>query len=86
MKIPKYTSLFLSGLIAPSITMTAYGQPPADIVVTSPVMERALYETPAAMSVVQQEAIHEGQPRLKLDESLGQVPGIFAEPGELRPR
>ncbi|SOB75543.1 iron complex outermembrane recepter protein [Marinobacter sp. LV10R510-11A] len=79
MKIPKYTSLFLSGLIAPSITMTAYGQPPADIVVTSPVMERALYETPAAMSVVQQEAIHEGQPRLKLDESLGQVPGIFLQ-------
>ena len=79
MKIPKYTTLFFSGLVAPSLTMTAYGQPPADIVVTSPVMERELYETPAAMSVVQQEPIKEGQPRLKLDETLGQVPGVFLQ-------
>ncbi|MGO1660106.1 MAG: TonB-dependent receptor family protein [Marinobacter sp.] len=79
MQTPKYISLFLSGLIAPSITTTAHGQTPADIVVTSPVIERALYETPAAMSVIQQPAIHEGQPRLKLDESLSQVPGIFLQ-------
>lgn len=79
MQTPKYISLFLSGLIAPSITTTAHGQTPADIVVTSPVIERALYETPAAMSVVRQGPIHEGQARLKLDESLGQVPGVFLQ-------
>lgn len=61
------------------MTVTAYGQTPADIVVTSPVMERALYETPAAMSVVQRGSIQEGQPRLKLNESLGQVPGLFLQ-------
>ncbi|MBQ0745806.1 MAG: TonB-dependent receptor [Marinobacter sp.] len=75
----KSTFLFLSGLITLPFTMTAHGQSAADIVVTAPVMERALYETPAAMSIVQQDAIHKGQPRLKLDETLGQVPGIFLQ-------
>lgn len=75
----KYVSFILGGLIAPSITVTAHGQTPADIVVTSPVMERALYETPAAMSVVRRGPIQEGQPRLKLDESLDQVPGLFLQ-------
>lgn len=59
--------------------MTAYSQPTADIVVTSPIIERALYETPAAVSVVEQGSIREGLPRLKLDETLGQVPGIFLQ-------
>ncbi|MBQ0831570.1 TonB-dependent receptor [Marinobacter sp.] len=75
----KSTFLFLSGLITLPFTTTAHGQPTADIVVTSPVMERALYETPAAMSIIQQDAIHKGQPKLKLDETLSQVPGIFLQ-------
>lgn len=82
MKRPKYTSLLLSGLIAPSIPMAAHGEPEADIVVTSPIMERELYETPAAMSVVRREPIQEGQPRLKLNETLSQVPGIFLQNSE----
>lgn len=73
------TFLFLSGLITLPFTTTAHGQSAADIVVTSPVMERALYETPAAMSIVQQNAIHKGQSKLKLGESLSQVPGIFLQ-------
>ncbi|MDN6318719.1 MAG: TonB-dependent receptor [Marinobacter sp.] len=75
----KSTFLFLSGLVTLPFTMTAHGQPAADIMVTAPVMERDLYETPAAMSVVRQSSIQEGQSRLKLNESLGQVPGIFLQ-------
>jgi len=82
MKKPNYTSLLLSGLIVPSITMAAPDQPTADIVVTSSIMERTLNETPAAMSVVRQEPIQEGQPRLKLNETLSQVPGIFLQNSE----
>lgn len=82
MKQPNYTFLLFSGLIAPSITMAAPGQPTADIVVTSSIMERTLYETPAAMSVVRREPIQEGQPRLKLNETLSQVPGIFLQNSE----
>ncbi|GGE80391.1 TonB-dependent receptor [Streptosporangium jomthongense] len=75
----KSVFLLLSGLTTLSFTLTTHGQSAADIVVTAPVMERALYETPAAMSVVQQEAIQNGQQRLKLDETLSQVPGIFLQ-------
>jgi iron complex outermembrane receptor protein len=82
MKKPNYTSLLLSGLIVPSITMAAPDQPTADIVVTSSIMERTLNETPAAMSVVRREPIQEGQPRLKLNETLSQVPGIFLQNSE----
>ncbi|MGM0951660.1 MAG: TonB-dependent receptor family protein [Pseudomonadota bacterium] len=69
----------LSGLASLSFTMMAHGQSDAAIVVTAPVIERALYDTPAAMSVVQQDTIQQGQPGLKLDETLGQVPGIFLQ-------
>lgn len=70
---------FLSGLASLPFTMMAHGQSDAAIVVTAPVIERALYDTPAAMSVVQQDTIQQGQPRLKLDETLGQVPGVFLQ-------
>lgn len=73
---------FLSGLVVLPFTTPAQGQSVADIVVTAPVMERTLYETPAAMSVIRQEPVREGQPRLKLDETLGQVPGIFLQNSE----
>lgn len=75
----KSTCLVLSALVALPYTTTAHGQSGADIVVTAPVMERALYETPSAMSIVQNDAIHQAQPRLKLDETLGQVPGIYLQ-------
>ena len=40
------------------------------IKVTSPRLERELYETPAAVSVTNAPDIREGQQRLQLDESL----------------
>jgi len=42
-------------------------------------LERSLRETPAALSVVRQAPIREGQPRLKLNESLTQVPGLYIQ-------
>ncbi|MFL1467691.1 TonB-dependent receptor family protein [Marinobacter sp. HN1S83] len=45
--------------------------------VTSPRLVRDLYETPAAVSVVNAPAIRQGQQRLQLDESLDTVPGLF---------
>jgi len=47
------------------------------IKVTSPRLERDLYETPAAVSVTNEPDIREGQQRLQLDESLDTVPGLF---------
>ena len=47
------------------------------IKVTSPRLERDLYETPAAVSVTNAPDIQEGQQRLQLDESLDTVPGLF---------
>ncbi len=79
MKTLKYPSVLINGLLAPTITPTVYAQAPADIVVTSPILERSLRETPAALSVVRQAPIREGQPRLKLNESLTQVPGLYIQ-------
>ena len=45
--------------------------------VTSPRLVRDLYETPAAVSVINAPDIREGQQRLQLDESLNTVPGLF---------
>ncbi|QBM16891.1 vitamin B12 transporter BtuB [Marinobacter sp. JH2] len=69
----------LSGLIMLPFTVTAYARTPAEIVVTSPVMERTLYQTPAAISVVQPDSIQKGQPKVKLDETLAMVPGLFLQ-------
>ncbi|UQG59242.1 TonB-dependent receptor [Marinobacter sp. M3C] len=79
MKNSKSQRLFLSGLLTLPFTMTAHGQSSADIVVTAPVMERELYKTPAAISVVRRESIQQGQPRSKLNETLSQVPGVFLQ-------
>ncbi|MEH6356018.1 MAG: TonB-dependent receptor [Marinobacter sp.] len=79
MKNSKSQYLFLSGLLALPFTMAAHGQSSADIVVTAPVMERELYKTPVAISVVRRESIQEGQPRSKLIETLSQVPGVFLQ-------
>ena len=61
---------------------TATGASPADIVVTAPILERTLYETPAALSVVDEDAIQQGQLRNKLTESLSLVPGVFLQNAE----
>lgn len=45
--------------------------------VTSPRLVRDLYDTPAAVSVVNAPEIRRGQQRLQLDESLNTVPGLF---------
>ncbi len=45
--------------------------------VTSPRLVRNLYDTPAAVSVVNAPEIRRGQQRLQLDESLNTVPGLF---------
>ena len=79
MKNSKSQRLFLGGLLVLPFTMTAHAQSSADIVVTAPVMERELYKTPAAISVVRRESIQEGQPRSKLNETLSQVPGVFLQ-------
>ncbi|MCR8913195.1 TonB-dependent receptor [Marinobacter panjinensis] len=55
----------------------AQGTPETVIKVTSPRLVRDLYETPAAVSVVDTPDIREGQQRLQLDESLDTVPGLF---------
>ncbi|MGQ7274114.1 TonB-dependent receptor family protein [Marinobacter sp. V034] len=47
------------------------------IQVTSPRLTRNLYETPAAVTVVDAPEIQQGQQRLQLDESLNNVPGLF---------
>ncbi|MDI9244522.1 TonB-dependent receptor [Marinobacter sp. CHS3-4] len=47
------------------------------ITVTSPRLDRNLYETPAAVSLTNAPDIREGQQRLQLDESLDTVPGLF---------
>lgn len=45
--------------------------------VTASRLVRDLYETPAAVSVINAPDIQEGQQRLQLDESLNTVPGLF---------
>ncbi|SNC65395.1 iron complex outermembrane recepter protein [Marinobacter sp. es.048] len=66
-----------------SVSLPAIGQSPSDnddelvLKVTAPRLVRDLYETPAAVSVVNAPDIREGQQRLQLDESLDTVPGLF---------
>lgn len=72
------------GLSALAWAMTASAEAdstasPADILVTAPILERSLYETPAALSVVDRTAIQQGQLRDKLNESLPLVPGVFLQ-------
>jgi outer membrane cobalamin receptor len=48
-----------------------------DISVTATRVEKTLESIPAAVGIVQQEAIQFAQSQLGLDESLSKVPGIF---------
>lgn len=70
---------YSSGLMALTFSMVAYGQPGSVIRVTAPVIERDLYQTPVSMSVVRHDSIKNGQPMLKLNETLSQVPGVFLQ-------
>lgn len=72
----------VSGLAATCAFTTVGAQespetPETVIQVTSPRLVRDLYETPAAVSVIETPDIREGQQRLQLDESLDTVPGLF---------
>lgn len=49
------------------------------MVISAPRLARELYDTPAAVSTVERESIQRGQQRVRLDESLGQVPGVFIQ-------
>ncbi|WP_110669519.1 TonB-dependent receptor family protein [Salinicola halophilus] len=49
------------------------------IEVTAPRLSRELYATPAAVSVVDRDEIQRGQQRVRLDESLDTVPGVFIQ-------
>ncbi|MDR5859127.1 TonB-dependent receptor [Halomonas eurihalina] len=47
--------------------------------VSAPRLDRELYDTPAAVSVVDREKIAQGQQRERLDESLATVPGVYLQ-------
>lgn len=47
--------------------------------VSAPRLARELYATPAAVSTIDQDAIAQGQQRVRLDESLNRVPGVFLQ-------
>ncbi|MGM0855775.1 MAG: TonB-dependent receptor family protein [Pseudomonadota bacterium] len=47
--------------------------------VTAPRLARELYATPAAVSTLEGDAIAQGQQRVRLDESLVRVPGVFLQ-------
>ena len=49
------------------------------VTVTSTRMERPLADTPAAVTIVDADSNLRGQPRLQLDESLNQVPGLYLQ-------
>ncbi|REC95032.1 TonB-dependent receptor family protein [Kushneria indalinina] len=74
--------LALAGAVA---TGPAYGEQTGTtnavetMVVSAPRLARELYDTPAAVSTVERESIQRGQQRVRLDETLGQVPGVFIQ-------
>ncbi|MHB0774445.1 TonB-dependent receptor family protein [Halomonas sp. WWR20] len=61
----------------------AWGQDTAEtlttVEVSAPRLERELYATPAAVSILDEQAIQRGQQRVRLDESLRMVPGVFLQ-------
>ncbi|TVP52382.1 MAG: TonB-dependent receptor [Halomonadaceae bacterium] len=58
----------------PGVSM---GESLPPVVVSAPRLARDLQETPAAVSVVEQEDLQQGRQHLQLDESLNRVPGVF---------
>ena len=47
--------------------------------VSAPRLAREIYATPAAVSTIDQDTIAQGQQRVRLDESLNRVPGVFLQ-------
>ncbi|MCZ0928001.1 TonB-dependent receptor [Halomonas janggokensis] len=74
------TSVCLAGCL---LTPPALAQPNdtelATVEVTAPRLARELYATPAAVSTLESDAIAQGQQRVRLDESLVRVPGVFLQ-------
>ncbi|MEC9482478.1 MAG: Plug domain-containing protein, partial [Halomonas sp.] len=54
-------------------------QPLPTLEVTAPRLERELYATPRAVSVIDEDEIQRGQQRVYLDESLDLVPGVYLQ-------
>lgn len=47
--------------------------------VSAPRLAREIYATPAVVSTIDQDTIAQGQQRVRLDESLNRVPGVFLQ-------
>nr|CDQ34293.1 Outer membrane cobalamin translocator [Virgibacillus halodenitrificans] len=71
-------SLLLGALSASGVAF-AQTTSPEVMEVTAPRLDRELYATPAAVSVVDHDSIAQGQQRVRLDESLVTVPGVFLQ-------
>ncbi|MCK0752837.1 TonB-dependent receptor family protein [Chromohalobacter japonicus] len=72
------TSLLLGALSVSSVAF-AQSSSPEVMEVTAPRLDRELYTTPAAVSVIEHDDIAAGQQRVRLDESLVRVPGVFLQ-------
>jgi len=77
------TSLLLGAAVLPFDVLAQQTTPEAQaqpvIEITAPRLARELYATPAAVSVVDQDEIQQGQQRVTLDESLDIVPGMYLQ-------
>ncbi len=73
------SSLLVAGTL--SVSGMALAQPATldPLEVTAPRLDRELYDTPAAVSVVDREKIAQGQQRERLDEALATVPGLYLQ-------
>ncbi|MGM0832794.1 TonB-dependent receptor [Halomonas qaidamensis] len=74
--------LLMSAVLAPPV----WAQLPAGedavlptVEVSAPRLARELYATPAAVSTLEGEEIAQGQQRVRLDEALNRVPGVFLQ-------
>lgn len=74
--------LLMSAVLAPPV----WAQLPAGedavlptVEVSAPRLARELYATPAAVSTLESEEIAQGQQRVRLDEALNSVPGVFLQ-------
>lgn len=71
--------LIWSGGVAGQENSPAAAEALPDIVVTAPRLSRDIYDTPAAVTVVSQREIQQGEQGIRLDESLEFVPGLYLQ-------
>jgi iron complex outermembrane receptor protein len=69
----------LAAALIPAFPSAAAENVLEEIVVTASRSERTLAETPAAISVVDEDALQLGRQQLGLDEALNRVPGVFMQ-------